>query len=172
MAENPKAPDSPPWGANDEDTKIYWRRLDAKFASLTGQTPSAPVAPSEPPVSPAAVSEPPVTPAAPSEPQASPHPVAPAPGLIAEAFAALLAFEDGQPGAKPVRLTLTTGDGHAPAPPAAEPVITDAVIEEIVRRVVERLGPEAVRAVVADVVSEVSERLVKEEIERIRNQHA
>jgi hypothetical protein len=170
MAEHPKAPDPPPWGANDEDTRRYWQRLDAKFASLNGPTPSAPVAPFEPPASPVAPSEPPVSPAAPSEPPASSHPVAPASGLIAEAFAALLALEDGQPGAKPVRLT--TGDGHAPAPPAAEPVITDAVIEEIVRRVVERLGPEAVRAVVVDVVSEVSERLVKEEIERIRNQHA
>jgi len=170
MAENPQAPDPPPWGANDEDTKRYWRRLDAKFASLSAPTSSAPVAPSEPPVSPAAPSETPVSPAAASEPPASPRPVASASGLIAEAFAALLALEDGQPGAKPVRLT--TGDGHAPAPPPAEPVITDAVIEDIVRRVVERLGPEAVRAVVVDVVSEVSERLVKEEIERIRNQHA
>jgi hypothetical protein len=103
-----------------------------------------------------------------AESPASPPPVAPGSGLIAEAFAALLALEDGQPGAKPVRLT--TGDGHPP--PAAEPVISDAVIEDIVRRVVERLGPAAVRAVVVDVVSEVSERLVKEEIERIRNQHA
>ena len=175
MAENPKAPDPPPWGANDEDTKRYWRRLDAKFASLTGSTSSAPVAPSEPPVSPAAPSEPPVSPAAASEPPASPRPVASASGLIAEAFAALLALEDGQPGARPVRLT--TGDGHAPAspaaaPPVAAPEITDAVIEDLVRRVVERLGPDAVRAVVVDVVSEVSERLVKEEIERIRNQHA
>jgi hypothetical protein len=157
MAENPKSPDPPPWGANDEDTRRYWQRLDAKFASLNAPSPSAPVAPSEPPVSPAAFAEPP----------ASPRPVAPASSLIAEAFAALLALEDGQPGAKPVRLT--TDDGHPP--PAAEPVITDAVIEDIVRRVVDRLGPEAVRAVVVDVVSEVSERLVKEEIERIRNQH-
>jgi len=179
MAEKPKAPDPPPWGANDEDTKIYWRRLDAKFASLTGVTPPAPVAPSEPPASPVAPTEPPVSPAAASEPPAPPRPVAPASGLIAEAFAALLALEDGQPGARPVRLT--TGDGHAPTPPAAAPVaappagapvITDAVIEDIVRRVVERLGPDAVRAVVVDVVSDVSERLVKEEIERIRNQHA
>ena len=180
MAENPKAPDPPPWGANDEDTKGYWRRLDAKFASLNAPASSAPVAPSEPPVSPAAPSEPSVSPAAASEPPASqaeaseplasPRPVASASGLIAEAFAALLALEDGQPGAKPVRLT--TGDGHAPSPPAAQPAITDAVIEDIVRRVVERLGPDAVRAVVVDVVSEVSERLVKEEIERIRNQHA
>jgi hypothetical protein len=175
MAENPKAPDPPPWGANDEDTKRYWRRLDAKFAGLNTSMPSSPAAPAEPAASPAAPSDSPVSPAAPSEPPAPPRPVAPASGLIAEAFAALLALEDGQPGATPVRLT--TGDGHAPtppaaAPPAAAPVITDAVIEDIVRRVVERLGPDAVRAVVVDVVSDVSERLVKEEIERIRNQHA
>jgi hypothetical protein len=41
----------------------------------------------------------------------------------------------------------------------------------VTRRVIERLSPEAVRAVVADVVSEVAERLVKEEIERIRKKH-
>ena len=45
------------------------------------------------------------------------------------------------------------------------------MIEDVVRRVIERLGPDAVRAVVTDVVSEISERLVKEEIERIRKQH-
>jgi hypothetical protein len=37
--------------------------------------------------------------------------------------------------------------------------------------VIERIGPDAVRAVVVDVVSHISERLVKEEIDRIRNQH-
>jgi hypothetical protein len=63
---------------------------------------------------------------------------------------------------------LTTADT---TPPAGEPKITDAVIEDIVRRVIERLGPDAVRAVVVDVVSEISERLVKEEIARIRDQH-
>ena len=142
MAEDPKPekPSTPP-EANDE-TRRYWDRLDAKFANMNAMPPHPPAASSEPPA-------------------------APAPGLIAEAFSALLALEDGQPGAKPVRLT--TDDGHPP--PAAEPVITDAVIEDIVRRVVERLGPEAVRAVVVDVVSQISERLVKEEIERIRNQH-
>ena len=61
--------------------------------------------------------------------------------------------------------------GEAVPPPAAEPRITDAVIEDIVRRVIERLGPDAVRAVVVDVVSEIAERRVNEEIERIRKQH-
>lgn len=82
--------------------------------------------------------------------------------LVAEAFAKLLALEAGEPGAQPVRLV--TGDG--------EPRVSDALVEELTRRVIERLAPEAVRAVVADVVSEVAERLVKEEIERIRQKHA
>ena len=80
-------------------------------------------------------------------------------------FSALLALEDGEPGAKPVRLTTASRE---PQPP---PQIPDAVIEDIVRRVVVRLGPDAVRAVVADVVSDVAERLVKEEIDRIRKPH-
>jgi hypothetical protein len=81
--------------------------------------------------------------------------------VVAEAFAKLLALEEGEPGAQPVRLV--TSD--------SEPRVTDALVEELTRRVIERLSPDAVRAVVADVVSEVAERLVKEEIERIRQKH-
>lgn len=81
--------------------------------------------------------------------------------LVAEAFAKLLALETGEPGAQPVRLV--TGDG--------ELRVSDALVEELTRRVIERLAPDAVRAVVADVVSEVAERLVTEEIERIRKKH-
>jgi hypothetical protein len=90
-----------------------------------------------------------------SEPQ-------PASSVVAEAFAKLLALEEGEPGAQPVRLV--SGDGA--------PRVSDALVEEVTRRVIERLSPDAVRAVVADVVSEVAERLVKEEIERIRSKHA
>ena len=89
-------------------------------------------------------------------------PVAPAaPSLVADAFAAVLALEEGEPGAQPVRLV--TGD--------AEPRMTEALVEELTRRIIERLAPDAVRAVVAEVVSGVAERLVREEIERIRNTH-
>lgn len=95
--------------------------------------------------------------AAPAE--GSGRPAAPSP--IADAFAALLALEEGEPGAQPVRLV--TGGG--------EPRITEALVEELTRRVIAALAPDAVRAVVADVVSEVAERLVREEIERIRNRH-
>jgi hypothetical protein len=81
--------------------------------------------------------------------------------VIADAFALLLAAEQ-DPGAGPVRLATT-----APA----EPVIPDAMIDEVVRRVLARIAPEAVREVVAAIVSEVAERLVREEIERIRHTH-
>lgn len=90
---------------------------------------------------------------------------APAPdagSAIAEAFAALLAAEQGEPDAAPVRLAIA----------AAPPAVTDDLIEEISRRVVERLGIPAVREVVVGVVSDVAERLVREEIARIRNQPA
>jgi CheY-like chemotaxis protein len=86
------------------------------------------------------------------------EPMSQEPSVVADAFKALLAVEQGEPGAVPVRLTTA----------APEPVITEAFLDEVVRRVLERLGPDVARALVAEIVSDVSERLVKEEIERIR----
>jgi CheY-like chemotaxis protein len=79
-------------------------------------------------------------------------PVAPAAPLpsLAEAFAALLSAEQSQP--------------IAPSAIAAAPV-SDDMVEAIVRRVIARLGDQAVRETVVD----VAERLVRQEIERIRN---
>ena len=57
---------------------------------------------------------------------------APEPSLVAEAFAALLALEEGEPGAKPVRLVMGTAD----------PRLTDAFLDEVARRVAERLKRE------------------------------
>jgi len=57
----------------------------------------------------------------------------------------------------------------APANPPANPIVPEAVLDEVTRGVVERLGTRAVREMVADVVSEVAERLIREEIARIRN---
>ncbi|MEX2662571.1 MAG: hypothetical protein WD227_11610, partial [Vicinamibacterales bacterium] len=68
---------------------------------------------------------------------------------LAEAFAALLTAEKGQPVTAPV----ITRDG-----------VDDDVVEQVTRRVIERLGDAAVR----DVVLDVAERLVKEEIARIK----
>jgi hypothetical protein len=51
------------------------------------------------------------------------------PSLVAEAFAALLALEEGEPGAKPVRLVIGSG----------EPRLSDGFLDELARRVAERL---------------------------------
>ena len=105
--------------------------------------------------------EPPETPAerAPQPARSIAQPAAAGPGsTIADAFAALLAAEQGEQ-TSPVRLAV--GDGAR--------VVTDELAEEVTRRVIERLGRAAVRGVVADVVSEIAERLVREEIDRIRN---
>lgn len=99
-------------------------------------------------------------------------PVEPA-GSVADDFAALLAFE--------------TGDGPAPSPPpppapvvVPAPEITEAMLDQIAERVVERLnaatfGAElrqvmtaAVRDTVRSVVGETSERLVRDEIARVK----
>jgi hypothetical protein len=161
MAEDPTSPNA---SDSSEDTRRYWEHLDAKFASFG--TPAQPAA---------ARADAPVAPVTQApEPAAPPEPAAvhmsgrqPASGLIAEAFAELLALEDGEPGARAVRLAF--GENKPPA--AVEPTLSDAMIEDVVRRVIQRMTPDLVRAVVADIVSETAERLVKEEIDRIRKQH-
>ena len=70
---------------------------------------------------------------------------------LADVFAALLAAEQGQPVSIPL--------------PAAVP---EAVIDRIVERVLARLSDRVVRQVVADLVSDTAERLVREEIARLR----
>jgi len=61
-----------------------------------------------------------------------------------------------------------------PLPPAiqagiAGPVLLDeATLEAVTRRVVTELGGETLRATVADAVSQVAERVVREEIERLK----
>jgi hypothetical protein len=70
-----------------------------------------------------------------------------------EAFAALLAAEQQRP--------------ISSAVPQAAAVSAD-VIEDIVRRVIDRLGDDTMRAAVLD----TAERLVRDEIERIKNQRS
>jgi len=80
---------------------------------------------------------------------------------ISEMFGALLAAERG-----------------GPAPPASQlPEVTlspgslslDALVEQVYQRVVERLTDRAVRDVVSEIVSGVAERLVREEVERLKS---
>ena len=78
---------------------------------------------------------------------------------LADAFAALLAAEQGHP---------LPGGALWPATPPSPAVVSDATIEAIARRVLERLSDTVVRQAVSDVASQVAERLVREEIERIK----
>jgi CheY-like chemotaxis protein len=119
---------------------------------------TAPVAPPEP----APVSAAPLAPVAP----VAPIPLAPAaPGpaqlpaqqvSLAEAFATLLAAEHGQAIA-PVRRA--AAPSTAPGP---------EIVEDIVRQVLDRLQNEDLRQTVVD----VAERLVREEIDRIKRSNA
>ena len=78
--------------------------------------------------------------------------------VILDAFHALLAMEQGEP--RPAV--------RAQAAPAAPVAITDELVEEVTRRVLERLAPNAARELVRQVVGEVAERLIREEIARIK----
>jgi hypothetical protein len=80
--------------------------------------------------------------------------------LVADMFAALFAAEQGE--------TVTPGPPlHDPLPdtPVA---VTESLVDEVTRRVVERLAPGAANELVAQIVSEVAERLIREEIARIK----
>ena len=104
------------------DVDEYFNTLEAALKAREA-APSEPT-PSEPTPSESTLSE-----------STLPEPAPPArtpavePSLVAEAFAALLALEEGEPGAKPVRLVLG----------GAEPRLTDGFLDELARRVAERL---------------------------------
>lgn len=89
---------------------------------------------------------------------------APLPSL-SDAFAAILAAEQHEP--------MPPTAPVWPASPSSAPQSTggglpDEAMEDITRRVLERLSDRVVRETVADLVSGIAERLVKEEIERIK----
>ena len=98
---------------------------------------------------------PPAAPAAPAAAVATPTPAAPAAAgqttlpSLADAFAALLSAEQGQ-SISPSKVGATN--------------VSDQSIDEIVNRVVARMTDQAVRETVID----IAERLVKEEIQRIK----
>ena len=166
--------------AADDSLDDYFNRLDAAFASLSTPAFTGPTAANGDPedlskalpvptiddlLSAPPVDDRPLAPPLSSRPPAGPTRQPGARALdassrtvIADAFSALFAVEQGEPGAMPVRLT--------PAEP--RPVVTDELVAEITERVLQRLAPDAARDVVARVVSEVAERLVREEIARIK----
>ena len=98
----------------------------------------------------------------------------PSPSALAGAFSALLAAE--QSGAAPEAFVEWLPEA-LPSPPAAVPpvttVISDEVIEQIVERVLARISTsvvqDTVREAVSSVASTTAERLVREEIDRIKS---
>jgi CheY-like chemotaxis protein len=139
--------------------------------------PPLPVVPPPPPApAPAPV---PVAAAAPPAP-VPPPPVAPlqAPPLaivtprmpppLADAFAALLAAEQNEP-LPPMPSWPSSATGPTGSGAASSAIATDDLVEQVTRRVLERLSNQVVRDTVADIVSQVAERLVREEIERIKS---
>jgi CheY-like chemotaxis protein len=95
---------------------------------------------------------------------------------LADAFSALLADELGESApAVPAAVSPSAppSEPSAPAAPASAPAgapvaLTDELIDAVTRRVVEQFSHQAVRDLVASTVLDVTERLVREEIERIK----
>ena len=81
--------------------------------------------------------------------------------LVADMFAALFAAEQGESVAPAAAFS-------APRPQAPPATVTDSLVDEVTRRVVARLAPDAANELVAQIVSEVAERLIREEITRIK----
>jgi CheY-like chemotaxis protein len=136
---------------------------------LTGWNPSAPPKPVEsagpaarpvpPPVAPPASA---ASPATPVNAVSTPTPSSSLSAVsLDQAFAALLAAEQGQaPSLSPRRVESASRDW-----PAGPDAVPDAVIDAVVTKVIARMGDESMRAAVLD----AAERLVREEIDRIKN---
>jgi len=123
---------------------------------LAAPTAVAPLVMAPPPVEPPNMT--PTLTATPAPPDAAP---VTGRSIVADAFNALFAMEQGEPGVVPIRLG---GNGSAPA-------ITEPMIDDVARRVIQKLAlgsSDQMQTLVRDIVSTVAERLVREEIDRIR----
>ena len=112
-------------------------------------------------VAPPSVEPPEMTPTLTSAPVPIEAPPATGRSIVADAFSALLAIEQGEPGVVPVRI----GGNGSP------PVITEPMIDDVARRVIQKLAlgsSDQMQTIVKEIVSAVAERLVREEIDRIR----
>jgi CheY-like chemotaxis protein len=87
---------------------------------------------------------------------------------LADAFATLLEAEQhhASPDSAPAWPHSGTQSGSQPAP--EEPVDVDDLADRVARRVLEQLSDRVVRDTVFDIVSPIAERLVREEIDRIK----
>lgn len=155
----------------------------ARFASEAAPgtfVPDVPVAPKPPltPPAPPPVPAPPIPAAAPPSASAeakrpaaaAPPPSTLSPALaavgVADVFAALLAAEANQPlpELRPAWPSASGGAGGS----GALMSVPDDLVDQVTRRVLAQMSDQAVRATVSDIVSQVAERLVREEIEKIK----
>jgi CheY-like chemotaxis protein len=125
----------------------YFDKLDQDLTSLANASPESKLRPAA------------SVPVRAQETMASSPSPRPLPAL-ADAFAALLAAEQ-QDG--------TNGKPVWSASESAHPVVSDELVERVTERVIERLADRAIREAVDDIVSDVAERLVREEIARIKS---
>lgn len=143
----------------------------ATVAPIAPVAPVAPVVPVAPVAAPA--SNTPVAPHAPISLAGPSAPVASAAALPSRAAPADKPSAPAPPMATAARppanpfATLSAAKAEAAARPPA-PIITDDLIEEIVSRVMQRMTDRVVRETVTDIVSQTAEKLVQEEIERIK----
>jgi hypothetical protein len=77
---------------------------------------------------------------------------------LADAFAAILAAERRDPARA----------SAAPAWPSHSASVPDDLVDQVTRRVLEQLSDQVVRDTVSDLVSSIAERLIREEIEKIK----
>ena len=126
--------------------------------------PSAPAAPPDLPYAYASAPPPPALDSSHvNAPIPSPPPLPTLPPL-ADAFAALLAAEQASP--SPIAAPVWPSPPQPPSPAPA--VVTDEMIEEVVRRALDQLSDRVLREAVDEKVTTIAERLVREEIERIK----
>ncbi len=142
----------------------YFDRLDQAFATLADQTPQPtadPPPPMQEPREPAYVAsdEPMLGSAGTPTYEPGGDVQTPLPSL-SDAFAALLDAEQdaSSAGARPVW----------PSARGGAVIVPDALVERVTHDVLERLSDRAVKEAVADIVSSVAERLVRDEIDRIK----
>ncbi len=164
------APASAPPAGQQAALDDYFERLDAAFSTLGQAAPEPVPAAWEPPAALAPTAE-----AAFESPAAAPAPLTyptdplPVPAgearapVFADAFSALLAAERGEGDLAPVLPVLAPNPYAAPAA-----VDVDALADRVTRQVLEHLTDRVVREAVTDIVSKVAERLVREEIDRLK----
>jgi len=156
------APEPRPAGAaaGADPLEEYFDRLDAAFASFGAIRPDASRAAAgdardvSPDVDEPRAPEPAGDPLERWDPDLTEDFGPAGPPHLASAFAALLAAEQG----------LAPGPALGPPTAPAALVITDDLIDQIAERVIARMGDDSMRRVVTD----TAERLVRQEIERIK----